>query len=178
MIKYENELKNYASLNKNIKEGGAVFFGCDSLYSVPVSEITQDMNLNISTYNRSIKGLVIADAESVADECIYRLNPSKLFVNIGENDISDAEFNMESFIEKYEWFLYNVHSKCKCSIYIISVSGKGADDVNTRLRELACHCRCEFLEVSDGGTPVNFIRKTKCFLRNGYITFPDAMAVL
>ena len=53
MSKYENELGFYATLNKNAKNGGAVFFGCDRLYSIPVSELTQDMNLDINTYNRS-----------------------------------------------------------------------------------------------------------------------------
>ena len=82
MSKYKNELGFYAGPNKNIKKGGAVFFGCDCLYSLPVSEITQDMNLDINTYNRSLKGLVISEAATVAEECIYSLNPSNLFVNI------------------------------------------------------------------------------------------------
>ena len=177
MSKYENELGFYATLNKNAKKGGAVFFGCDHLHSLPVSEITQDMNLDINTYNRSLKGLVISEAATVAEECIYSLNPSKLFVNIGENDISDENFNLESFIENYEWFLYNVHNRCKCSICIIAIPGEGADAVNQRLRELALRYGCEFLRVNDGDSSVNFIRQTKYFLRSGVISFSDAMTL-
>ena len=177
MSKYENELGFYATLNKNAKNGGAVFFGCDRLYSIPVSELTQDMNLDINTYNRSLKGLVISEAATVAEECIYSLNPSKLFVNIGENDIPDENFNLESFIENYEWFLYNVHNRCKCSICIITIPGEGTDAVNQRLRELSLRHGCEFLSVKDGDLSVNFIRKARYFFRKGVIDFSDAMAL-
>jgi hypothetical protein len=175
--KYENQLGFYERLNKNAKKGGAVFFGCDRLYSIPVSEITQDMNLDINTYNRSLKGLVIADAATVAEECFYSLNPSKLFVDIGENDISNENFKLESFIESYEWFLYNVHNRCKCSICIIALAGNGADTINERLYELAIRYGCEFLEINDGDLSVNFIRKTKYFLRRGVMEFYDAMTL-
>ena len=178
MDKYKFQLMNYKVFNRNVKAGGAVFFGCDSLSTIPVCEIMQGMNLGINTYNRSIKGPTIENACNVVNECIYQLSPSKLFVNIGENDIDNEAFDIEDFIEKYEWFLYNVHRNCQCSIYIMSIRGKGDEIINSRLRELASNCGCEFFEINDEDLSLNFIRKTKCFLRGGTITFSDAMAAL
>lgn len=177
MKSYEKDLVGYEAVNKAAKNSGAVFFGCDRLYGIPVSELAEDYELNMPVYNRSVRGLSIDDAADVLDTCIYELSPDKIFVNIGENDVVRDGFNIDSFMEKYEWLLYTIYSNCHCSIYIMPIFADKSGEINERLKKMSLKYGCGYIDVKAVVSPIDFFLKIKRFLRERPIGFYEAMTI-
>lgn len=175
MTEYTEKLNQYKLLNSIAEQNGSVFFGADWLCAVPLAELAQD-NEMAAIYNRSLQGLTIKDAEQMLETCILALQPGKVFINIGENDIRDAKFDAREFIEKYEWLLYTIHANCKCSIYILSVVTDKYGIVNEPLKALAEKYGCEYVDIlACRNSWVQFFSKMRFFLRRRPITFCEAM---
>ena len=178
MTDYINSLNKYKILNETAEKNADVFFGADWLYDIPIAELTRDNGIDTTVYNRSLKGLTIKDTDKIIETCIYAIHPAKVFINIGENDITDKNFNAEEFVEKYEWLLYTIHSKCDCSIFILSVVSDRSGIVNEKLKALAEKYGCEYIDIQACRTSlVKFISKLRFFLRRHPITFCEAMRV-
>ena len=178
MIKYAEALNKYKTLNKMAEKNGVVFFGADWLSGIPLAELARDNGIEAAVYNRSLKGLVLDDAEKVLEACVYGLNPDKVFVNIGENDVKSSSFNINEFAEKYEWLLYAIHSRCNCKIYILSVVSDKQNSVNESLKKIAQKYTCEYVEVQPFHASVEkFFLTVRLFLRSHPITFCEAFRI-
>jgi lysophospholipase L1-like esterase len=59
-------------------------------------------------YNRGIGGYTTKDLLESMNECIFSLEPSKIFINIGSNDIGSPEYQEEDLIEKYSEILMRI----------------------------------------------------------------------
>lgn len=178
MSKFEDILLKYHKLNETSEKGGAVFFGADWLSEIPIAELAQGSEESTAVYNRSISGLSIKDAEKAVEECICRLNPCKVFISIGENDITSPDFSASEFAEKYEWLLYSINSKCNCSLYIMSLSNDKSGAVNEMLKKLSEKHGCGYIDVNDCKMSFpKFFSKIRFFLRNRPITFYEAMNI-
>ena len=97
--------------------------------------------------------------------------------NIGEEDIESADFKIDSFISKYEWLLYQLHTHCElCTMYIISVMSDNpkAVKLNRELAKLAKDTGCVFINVAHN-TPWSFISSVKPYIRSFPISFAEAM---
>ncbi|MCR5217428.1 hypothetical protein [Treponema sp.] len=169
-------MKNFSGMNKLSKKGQTVFFGSTSLSQMDLGDL---MGNSCSThiYNRSKDGLTIDRAQKEMEECACQLQPSRLFINIGEEDIEKEDFTIDGFISKYEWLLYQLHTRCDtCTLYIISVmsdSPKTAK-VNRELSRLAKDTGCVFINVAHN-TPWSFLASVKPFIRSFPISFAEAM---
>ncbi len=174
------ELDLYKGLNKIAKSNCTVLFGTDRFKNIPVSELSAGFEMDIPIYNRSLKNANIDECENALKECIYELNPCKIFLNIGEVDIEAVDFNFESFITKYEWLLYSVHSNCKGKIYIVSVLSSNPKSVllNKRLEEISDNSGCCFIDISsvENSTfpEIKIFDILKTFIRNREITMTEA----
>lgn len=179
MNNYDEILNNYKKLNeKAIKGSSVVLFGADWLSKVPISEISRDSGMDTVIYNRSIKGLSLKDSEKVAEICITQLNPSKVFINLGENDMTEAGFVKEEFAEKFEWLLYVIHSCCNCDIYILSIVNDIKGEANDILQNISQKYGCEYIDIRECKTSfINFFNKIRFFLRTHPITFCEAMNI-
>lgn len=146
----KNELNKYHQLNGIAERNCVVCFGSDSFSRVPFTELSHSFCIDTPVYNRSITGLSIYNCENVLKECIFELCPSKIFLNIGEEDIKSKDFDCEKFISAYEWLLYTVHSHCKGRIYVVSITGENSkiNYVNERLRSIAQNAGCKFIDIS------------------------------
>ena len=173
MHKYAETLEKYSLLNKTAEKNAPVFFGADWLYDIPVAELMRDSGSDCAVYNRSLKGLMLADAEAVIDTCICELSPSKVFVNLGENDSASNEF-----AEKFEWLLYTINAKCGCDIYIISTVNDKTGGMNEILKNTAEKYGCEYIDIREykDSFPKIFSR-LRFFLRSHPITFCEAMSL-
>lgn len=129
-------------------------------------------------YNRSLKGLLLDDAEQVLEDCVCTLLPDKVFINIGENDIKSVNFNGDDFEEKYEWLLYAIHSKCNCEIYILSVMNDKQNSVNKILKKLAEKYECEYIDINScQASALKIFSKIRFLLRTHSITFCEALTI-
>lgn len=142
------KIKSYSEMNNFAKRGGTVFFGSDYFSKMPVNELAQDLESDCTLYNRSIDKLTVRFAQHAYDETVKSLSPDTVFINLGDEDVLAADFNIDSFIESYQWLLYNIHGG-STTIYIVSVIADSpkAAVLNERLRMLAKDTGCEFIDA-------------------------------
>lgn len=183
MFSLEKELKKYHHLNSIAKNGCTVLFGSDSFAKIPVSELSLGLEMDTPVYNRSISGLKIEESEKVLSECIYELNPEKIFINIGENDIEAANFESDNFISKFEWLLYTMHSHCKSRIYVVSLisSNPKSAFINQKLKQVAQNTGCNFIDITAAKnteqTELEIFKILRCRLRGRSISMTEAFSI-
>ena len=127
----KERIDDFKTLNEMGKSGGVVFFGSSYFSRMNINELANNEEMGGKIYDRSVQGLKLVDSLKLLESGVYELNPAKVFVNFGEEECSSENFNMDEFINKYEWLLLNLHRNCKNSkTYIVSVvaSGKNAAD--------------------------------------------------
>ncbi len=182
MVAKKSECEDYARYNSLCRSGEIVLFGSSFAADLPLTELAQDFNIEEKLYNRSIHGLTVCEAKDYLKNCVEELAPRKVFINIGDADLDDADFNLEQFISEYEWLLYQIHSSVnRVRLYIMSVCSKNvhAAELNQALRELAAKTGCTYLDVTryafqnDGKLRV--FRAMRNFFRPAPLTFADAM---
>lgn len=169
-------MKDFSIMNQICKKQQTVFFGSTNLSMMDLSEMLRE-STSSHIYNRSIEGLKLKDVDEVIATCAVELQPSKLFINLGEEDIKNPNFDRKSFIFKYEWLLYQLHTRCKnCTLYITSVMSDSHEAalVNKDLEALASDTGCTYVRIARN-SPWDFINCVKHFVRNSPITFGEAM---
>ncbi len=139
----------YEQINSIAEKNGVVFLGSDYFAELPLNELKDIFGVDCDVHNRSISGLKINEVEKILDDCVIKLYPQKIFLNIGESDIKGEEFDVNNFISQYEWLLYEIHNKIKTKIYILSIIDESeiASNVNKRLLDLASDVGCVYIDL-------------------------------
>lgn len=169
--------------NQWVRAGGVVLFGADFFAALPVAELNSYFQVESAVYNRSVSGLSVFEAEQLLDVCVLELHPSKVFVNLGERDVTAASLEtVEAAAAQLEWLLYQIHSRAPaCELILTSVlqDGAAAELYNGALRDLARSCGCRFLDLTPAAGRADVARKAysllKTFFRSGKLSFCDAM---
>lgn len=94
---HRNKARSYDILNKAAKKGQILFTGSSLMEQFPVVEMTMDMGLDYLVYNRGIGGTTTDDFLERINTVCLDLEPSRLFINIGTNDIHDRYPEGEDF---------------------------------------------------------------------------------
>lgn len=116
-----NRLKSYKTLNKYAKKGQILFVGSSLMEHFPINELLQSLELNYTIYNRGIGGYVTTELLASMEECIFELEPSKIFINIGTNDISSPEYSEDKLIEHYDEILNEISKRLpECKVYVMA----------------------------------------------------------
>jgi lysophospholipase L1-like esterase len=156
---YESRLEWFRFLNASAKKGGVLFVG-DSLTQEFLLEEYFSGSL---VYNRGIGGDTTEGLLKRMKESIYDLEPSKMFLLIGTNDLAVNVSKPEKIIENLRRIIIETKENCKDTvIYVESLYPTGIegydnlseeaiknrsnyviDVINQRLEEL-----CEELEVT------------------------------
>jgi len=72
-------------------------------------------------YNRGIGGYETSDLLASMEACIFELEPSKLIINIGTNDIGSALYTKETLIANYDEILTQIHERLsECAVYVMA----------------------------------------------------------
>ncbi len=112
MIKKKSTLQKYRYLNQNVKKEQILFVGSSLMEFFPINEMQLTLNIDHIIYNRGIGAMTTKDFLSSMDVCIFDLNPSKIFINIGSNDIGSPEgYNKEVFIKNYSKIMDQLKEK-------------------------------------------------------------------
>lgn len=142
-----NTISTYTYLNKFAQKHGIVLLGSTFAHDFPLNELAQDYSITKRIYNRSIKGLQIKDAEKYIEDCIIPLEPSKLIINLGDEDLN-SNASVNELIEEYRWLMYKIHTILPdTSLIITSVddSSENAYSFNALLKGLANEFGCDFV---------------------------------
>ena len=86
------KLERYRHLNKYVKKGQILFTGSSLMEQFPINEIAMTHGLDAVIYNRGIGGYTIPEMLDAMNEQIFDVEPSKIFINIGTNDILMISF--------------------------------------------------------------------------------------
>lgn len=169
------KVKKYKILNQYAKKGQILFVGSSLMEFFPINELQQTLEKRYTIYNRGISAFVTTELLAVMEECIFELEPSKVFINIGTNDISSPDYKKEKLIENYDKILTQIEERLpNCKVYVMAyypVNAKadfpGVDkeskkmmfktrtnsailEANEAVSELAKKHNYEFINANDG----------------------------
>jgi len=109
--RYKDELRaRYAEQNKTAKKGQIVFVGSSLMEIFPIETMQQGLGLDKVIYNRGIRATTTAELLAAMDVCIFDLAPSKVFINIGTNDVGFG-VPEATFLANYDEILRRIKEK-------------------------------------------------------------------
>lgn len=146
MVYFEKEKKEkierYKRLNKFIKRGEIVFVGSSLMEQFPIYELMVDYDINKVIYNRGIGGLTTIELLEILDICVFDLEPSKIFINIGTNDMNGEDYKVENLILNYDNILGQIIEKLpNTKIYVIAYYPVNREAANNHWMEMTLSIR-------------------------------------
>lgn len=117
----EMKIMRYREENKNVKYGQTVFTGSSLMEMFPINKLLAEHNDSTIIYNRGIGGFVSRELLEVVDICAIDLKPSKIFINIGTNDLSDSRIPISELMENYDKIISEIEAKLpEAVIYLMA----------------------------------------------------------
>ena len=101
---------SYAQQNQTAKKGQIVFVGSSLMEIFPIEKMQQGLGMDKLIYNRGIRATTTAELLAAMDLCIFDLAPSKIFINIGTNDLGFG-VPETTFLANYDEILRQVKEK-------------------------------------------------------------------
>ncbi len=98
----EMKIERYREGNKTVKHGETVFAGSSLMEMFPINKLLDEHGDDTVIYNRGIGGFVSRELLQVVDVCITDLKPSRVFINIGTNDLSDSRIPISELMDNYD----------------------------------------------------------------------------
>ncbi len=100
--------ERFRELNRLAKKGETVFAGSSLMEQFPINEMMATKGIHKIVYNRGIGGYKTDDLLASMDECILALAPSRVFINIGTNDIAAPDYEEGRLIAQYRRILEEI----------------------------------------------------------------------
>lgn len=105
-------LEQLRRLNETAQRGKIVLAGSSLCEQFPVNEMLMSRGIDLVVYNRGISGDTLAGYREKLDVCVCDLQPAKVFINIGTNDMNGETFDVEAFAAEYEALLCDIIVRC------------------------------------------------------------------
>ncbi len=102
------KIRDYKTLNKMAQKGGIVFTGSSLMEMFPICELAASAGISTPIYNRGVSGTTSDDFLREINTVLLDLQPSKAFLNIGTNDITESVYGkrwMEHLMANYKEIL-------------------------------------------------------------------------
>ena len=191
----ERKLRCYEQLNRIAKKGQVLFTGSSLCEHFPILEFVQSYGLDIIVYNRGIAGYIIEELKKAKEICIFDLEPSKIFINIGSNDMS-GDKSAEDIIEEYEELIKEIrerlpdttvyimayypanvrddfHVSYECIMAVKNRTEENINAMNAMLEKMAKKTGCIYVDANSGLTDKEGqLKKELCI--DGIHMWPDA----
>lgn len=172
----KKQIRCYEQLNAVAQKGQILFAGSSLMEWFPVCEIAASHGVTATLYNRGVAGFTTAEMLEHMDTLLLDLQPSKLFINIGTNDIRLQPDGMPwkpRLLENYRRILTQFQAVCpNCAVYILSYypvnpsvaeqlhlptaeglkvrTNEALLEVNRDLEAMAAEFKCSYLDVTAG----------------------------
>ena len=162
-----DKLRKYHELNQIAEKGETVCAGSSLMEFFPINEMLMNMGSAKKVYNRGMAAYTIDQYDEVLDICVLELQPSKLFINIGSNDLSLPGNTVENMIRKYRALLQRIKEALpECRITMLAFYPCRDEDnapqepgrvprtmaivnqSNESLQELAAELGCDWLDCN------------------------------
>ena len=120
-MQQEQLRRKYAIMNEYAKKGEVLLVGSSLMEHFPLNELAQSMGMTTVMYNRGIGGYKTQDLWNAREDCIFALEPRKIFINIGTNDIGDHAYRQEKLIEEYRELLTEIRNRLpETKVYVMA----------------------------------------------------------
>ena len=107
----QDKLERFRILNQNVKKGEILFTGSSLMEQFPVNELLMTNGMDQVVYNRGIGGFTTTDMLEYMEEMVFGTEPSRIFINIGTNDIGSPEYQLEALLERYEEIIVRIQER-------------------------------------------------------------------
>lgn len=171
----QDKLERYRVLNQNVKKGETLFTGSSLMEQFPVNELLMTNGMTNVVYNRGIGGFTTTDMLANMEEMVFATEPSRIFINIGTNDIGSPDYQLEKLMENYEKILTRIRERLpQAEIYMMAYYPVNETDklpdtewarmmfvtrtnenirlANEAVEKLAEKMGCRFINVNEGLT--------------------------
>ncbi len=104
-----DRIRNYKLLNRLAKKGGILFTGSSLMEYFPICEMAASAGIQKNIYNRGIGGTTSDDFLREIDTVLIDLQPSKVFINIGTNDMTERGYGaqwMDHLMKNYDEIIH------------------------------------------------------------------------
>lgn len=195
------KIRNYDELNRIAKKGEIVFAGSSLMENMRMNEILQSLGCHKTVYNRGLGGFTIDQYDEVLDVCVLDLQPSKVFINIGSNDLNIPGDTIGNMIRKLRALLERIQKALpSCEITMLAFypvrpeeeSWPAADGhivrtkenvqrANEEMKKLAAELSLSFLDLNacltdeDGYMKKELSTDQLHFSQAGYIPVVEAL---
>lgn len=174
----EDKLERYRILNRYARKGEILFTGSSLMEQFPVNELLLSNGMSQIIYNRGIGGFTTTDMLQHMEEMVFGTEPSRIFINIGTNDIGSAKYRLEALLERYEEILSRIRERLPqaeinmMAYYPVNEVDKVCDKewardafstrtnrniaiANAAVEKLAVEKGCRFIDANEGLTDEN-----------------------
>lgn len=197
----EELLKNYDKANLSAKKGQTLFVGSSLMEIFPIEKWEEAGEVTFShyIYNRAVRATTISFLLEHIESQIFNLEPSKIFINIGTNDIG-FEIPEEEFLNNYDQILSQIESKLpQTQVYVMRYypintvdfgqdsdektlfetrSNKKFQKASDKIKKLADNHHFHFIDVNDGLSDENGNLKKELTFDGAHLNPADYQLVL
>ncbi len=168
-----DRLERYRVLNRFAKKGEILFTGSSLMEQFPIDELLMSNGMTQVIYNRGVGGFTTTDMLDHMEEMVFGTVPSRIFINIGTNDIGSPDYRLDALMENYEKILVRTKERLPkvqitlMAYYPVNEVDKVPDNewgahmfdtrtnaniaiANAAVKELAEKLGCRFIDVNDG----------------------------
>ena len=110
MTDKEIKVERYRNENKSVKTGQVVFAGSSLMEMFPINKLLAEHDDDTIIYNRGIGGFLTSELLEVIDVCVIDLKPSRVFINIGTNDLSWSSIPISAVMDNYDKIITAIES--------------------------------------------------------------------
>lgn len=198
----QDKLERFRYLNRYVKKGAILFAGSSLTEQFPIGEFLMDFDLPFTIYNRGVGGFTTQDLLQHMDVCIFDLEPSRIYLSIGTNDLNDREFCLEKMLARYSKIVEQIRSRLPkaeltlLAYYPVNSEGGAArkagplfrartnhriDEANRAVQAMANRMHVSYLDLnkslrdSEGNLKQEFTVEGIHMYANGYRAVLDAL---
>jgi len=163
----ENKLRRFRGMNRYAKKGETVLVGSSLMEHFLIHEFLLAEGMDKVVYNRAVAGWRTDELLKNMDACIFELEPRKIFINIGSNDLDRPGDAIGRLVKQYRKILRRIKERLpECTVYVMAYypvlrdepgedplgdktrTREGIEEANRAIKELAAEMGCEFLDLN------------------------------
>ena len=196
------KLDSYRLLNEYARKGQILFTGSSLMEQFPVQELLWANGEDRIIYNRGVSGFTTTDMLHAMEEMVFGVLPSRIFINIGTNDIGSPDYRPEDLAVNYRRILEQIRGRlprAQVSVMayypvnetvsapqmtpeeaagrFVTRNNRNIRLANQMLEQLAGELGCRFIDVNEGLTDAEG-RLKKEFTVEGIHLYPNAYRIV
>lgn len=136
MTDKEMKIERFRKENKSVEYGKTVFVGSSLMEMFPISKLLQEHGDDTIIYNRGVGGYISAELLDAIDVCVLDLKPSRVFINIGTNDLSWSSISIEQLMDNYDKIITTIEEHIpSVEIYLMAYYPVNPEAASEEMKE-------------------------------------------